>query len=266
MISLNRMLFSVMMAGAIGWFSACDGDDEPDTAEQDFTVSTFLGNSVRIQGARSPAADAKYPCASSFDVCLPFLDAAGHTAAITNLCPTIDDPMGTWTFEYTLFSDAACVDPLNNALCPDTTGETLDPGANHNTVVCATQNATKDFDFDLCVVDNPDPLATNECRTACVTDASCPGGWVCGADLRCTFPCTLPTDCFADYVCLLGECQRGCGSTIDCEVTLGVGTVCDPVLSVCILSPACTLDAECTALLGVGHICDPILSICVSGP
>jgi hypothetical protein len=129
-----------MFALALG---ACadSPDEEPALASTDFKVnSSFAGNSIRICGARDPAADTIYRCdstlpASTSSVAIPAPDPAdpdcpcfdfaddgtltdpttGLPAQIGGLCPSDDLPIGDWTFDYTLYTTPACTGPVLNA-------------------------------------------------------------------------------------------------------------------------------------------------------
>ena len=109
----------------------------------------FSGNYLWVHGTRSVAVDAKYPCLNEVTACLA-LDASGKSEALMDLCPSIDTPEGTWTFEYALYADK-CGTPLANVACVIAEGATLAPGANHNQVQCLTTNAQTDF--QVCLYD-----------------------------------------------------------------------------------------------------------------
>lgn len=143
----------VALAAAL-LLGACGGDLAPragGTATVEAALGgDFSGNFVKIKGVRSVPADGKYPCSSSFEACLS-LDASGSTAPVRNLCPSVDDPAGTWRFEFVLYADKACANQLANLTCAPNPNETLAPGKNVNAAECYTRNADKAF--DLCVVD-----------------------------------------------------------------------------------------------------------------
>lgn len=152
----------------------------------------FYGNSVRICGARVHAADSKYACdsvlpgdASSLAVpglhqgeecpCFDFASdgtlkdpVTHHAVEIDGLCPSVDLPHSDWRFDYTIYTHQACGGsvlntPANNFTCfdsedlasqdyPNASVEYLYKGANANHVLCATENASKTWDFESCAI------------------------------------------------------------------------------------------------------------------
>jgi hypothetical protein len=131
--------------------AACSSSDET-LASTNFQVSgrDFSGNSIRICGARNPAAEAGIACdsvlpdtASSVSVpggpgaltpecpCFDFaadgtlIDPTSQEAvAVSGLCPSSDVPMGGWTFDYTIYSMGSCTGEIintaaNNFVCFD---------------------------------------------------------------------------------------------------------------------------------------------------
>ena len=148
------------------------------------TPPNFGGNSVVICGDRSADADLKYPCANSFScTCYDFEPDGQLNVEIPDLCPSKDLPVGEWTFSYTLYTGHCyqgrptgdVINPLfplgdlsnpNNFACydfgnrgairvPNRSIERLEPGCNENEIICVTENATKTFDFDVCVQVTP---------------------------------------------------------------------------------------------------------------
>lgn len=162
---------------------------EADGASMSFRLSLpdpdFSGNSVRIVGQRGDDADAKYPCANAFDECFNF---GVDPIEVTNLCPSSDFPSADWTFTYEIYSDIDCDDgpgdvinvtqtadvvPVENPfnfVCYDSNDlptrsspnqsvdEFLAPGENHNAIICLTENASKAWDFGVCVLVSENPL------------------------------------------------------------------------------------------------------------
>lgn len=147
---------AVALVGCGGATSSSDHAQRTQTASYAINVYdgafSFLGNSIRIVGDRSVLADAKYPCASSFDVCLP-LQADGTIAEpVLNLCPSANTPEGNWDFTYTLFADLDCQTPMANLQCIETVAEPLPIGGEvTNAVKCETWNASKDI--TVCIYD-----------------------------------------------------------------------------------------------------------------
>ncbi len=159
------ILLLVVLVAAVG----CSGNTAPGATDETaaFALKTglgndFAGNYIQVHGRRGPAADGKYPCLNEFTACLP-LSAAGETPVVEDLCPSVDTPAGSWTFNYGLFTDAACATPLANIMCHDSLPESLEPGrnSNRNPVFCTTDNAGKSF--DVCLYDP----ATGAGKDAC---------------------------------------------------------------------------------------------------
>jgi hypothetical protein len=164
----------------------------------------FAGNSIRICGARLIPADSKYACdsvlpgdASSVAVpgphygeecpCFDFAsdgtlkDPVTHEpVAVEGLCPSRDLPRAPWKFDYTIYTRQSCHGqvlntPQNNFTCydakdlrsqeyPNASVEQLYPGENENHVLCATENASKTWDFESCAIETTaaDELACQE--------------------------------------------------------------------------------------------------------
>ncbi len=184
MMRLARWTSVLAMAAvlaACGGKSTSTSDGRLGTASYAFTAHDLLGNDFRgnyawIHGYRSAVVDAKYPCLNEFTDCRA-LDQQGVTLAVEDLCPTVDTPAGTWTFEFYLSTDAECRQPMPNLVCAIVPAEELKRGANHNEVPCTTDNASKDFDF--CIYDpvtgagsgrcDDVPPPPGDCRTPCST-------------------------------------------------------------------------------------------------
>jgi hypothetical protein len=153
----------------------------------------FYGNSIRICGARVYPADSKYACDSvlspySSSVAVPgphpmeecpcfdfasdgtLIDPVTHAPVeVTGLCPSVDYPQSPWRFDYTIYTRQACGGqvlntPQNNFTCfdskdlrsqayPNSSVERLYPGANANHVLCATENASKTWEFESCAIE-----------------------------------------------------------------------------------------------------------------
>ena len=149
----------------------------------------FAGNSVNICGIRDQAADSKYPCLSHKCQCFNF-DTLGRPVdpsdpreqgRFEDLCPSSDVPVSNWTFEYIVYSEKDCggtaltnTNPYHpelnphNFVCydvanlrtesdPNKSIEMLMPGQNCNEIICVTKNASKFWDFDVCVDVTPQP-------------------------------------------------------------------------------------------------------------
>jgi len=153
---MSRIAMAAMSAAALV-LSAC-GSSPPDAATPGsnevasfaLVSGDFTGNSIWIHGTRSVASDGKYPCLNEFEVCVP-LDGSGKTAPVQDLCPSMNTPQGSWTFEYFLATEATCAAPMPNLYCAIASGETLKPGPNSKHVNCQTHNAGTDF--DVCIYD-----------------------------------------------------------------------------------------------------------------
>lgn len=148
----------------------------------------FNNNSVKICADRGKDADGKYPCRSHKCECFNFdanglpVDKWGKTARFDDLCPSIDYPSkgadGDWTFTYKVYAEKECPEPplypdmfvitspsapdVHNFACydennlaakkdPNKSVERLEPGENCNELVCLTKNASKFWEFDVCV-------------------------------------------------------------------------------------------------------------------
>lgn len=161
-----------VLAGCVG---GAPGKEDGTSIAFTLQGGDFNGNSVYITGTRSPGADSKYRCDSTFEGCFN-LDT-NATVEISGLCPTEDVPNGTWDFTYEIWSAPDCDegtgvllnpgDWTNNFECFDsgdlftqanineTADESLEPGDdNHNFIACLTYNATKDFAFTSCSVED----------------------------------------------------------------------------------------------------------------
>lgn len=108
----------------------------------------FSGASVRISGARAPFAGGAYSCSNSVVACLNF-DDDGSSETLVGLCPSEDDPSGTWTFSYELFGSPSCAGTqLTNVDCPVTIDETLPAGeVTVNAVSCSSETSGVGFQF-----------------------------------------------------------------------------------------------------------------------
>lgn len=123
--------------------------------------------SVSLRGARRSPADAKYPCRTSFEVCLDLAPTSADEAAVRGLCPSTNlapdsaDPTPSpWDFEFAVFETEGCSGSASTAstggaeaglVCyaassfgvPGTenrvVGELLVPGANSTQVICITK-------------------------------------------------------------------------------------------------------------------------------
>jgi len=126
-------------------------------------------------------------------------------AVLTNLCPSSDLPAGAaadagespWTFQFSIFNQQGCQGTQlntqeNNFTCFDTKDlltqalpngatDTLNPGANSDTIVCTTENASKSFDF-------------LSCSTICQPDAGITGSSCTGDETRLACGCTESPD------------------------------------------------------------------------
>jgi hypothetical protein len=180
----------VALISACGTKSSSSQQEPVASASFAITGASFAGNSIRICGSRTPAADPKYRCNSQLSPadagptnCPCFNFAAdgtlvsnvdGGSSTLTDLCASNDlaagAPAGTgpvnWTFTYSVFDspncmgaqlndgmhDFACFDPhdLVAQAHPNATVEVLNAGSNTNEVVCETVNANKTFDFTSC--------------------------------------------------------------------------------------------------------------------
>jgi hypothetical protein len=178
----------------------------------------FYGNSVRICGARVTHADSKYACDSVLSAdessvavpgphqgeecpCFDFAsdgtlkDPTTHQAIVVDgLCPSIDLPHSNWRFDYTIYTHQACMGsvlntPSNNFTCfdsedlasqdhPNASVEYLYKGANENHVLCATENASKTWDFESCAITTT-PADEQACRERYDCDCTVQNG-VCG--------------------------------------------------------------------------------------
>ncbi len=163
---------AVSMASLL-WLGACTGTGEPTSDQTSRGASLdaelgndFSGNYLWVHGLRSVASDAKYPCLNEVTACLA-LDKVGKSEALADLCPSIDTPEGTWTFEHGLFADKDCTQPLANLKCIVNQGATLAPGHNRNPVECLTDNALNDF--KVCIYDPATKAGFGSCNpVSCV--------------------------------------------------------------------------------------------------
>ncbi len=166
-----------------------EGEFQPASMKvvMDFEVDPdFTDNSVKICGERKDEADAKYPCrnwlGTENDHCECFnFRPDGTIVEIKDLCPSIniDDNPGSgtsmWEFTYRIYSGLDCQGEVlnmegntknfecfdaDNLWARDTSeahpnasyDKELKPGCdNFNEVICLTKNASKFFDFDVCV-------------------------------------------------------------------------------------------------------------------
>ncbi|MBX3211258.1 MAG: hypothetical protein KF850_04435 [Labilithrix sp.] len=110
--------------------------------------SDFSGNSVRITGVRTPPAGGAHRCVSDIVTCLNFNDD-NTTEAIVGLCPSEDDPSGTWTFTYEIFAGLDCAPPqLADLECAATIDEVLPAGVlSTNYVLCSSDTSGVGFRF-----------------------------------------------------------------------------------------------------------------------
>ncbi len=163
---------AVSMASLL-WLGACTGTGEPTSDQTSRGASLdaelgndFSGNYLWVHGLRSVASDAKYPCLNEVTACLA-LDKFGKSEALADLCPSIDTPEGTWTFEHGLYLDKDCTQPLANLKCIVNQGATLAPGHNRNPVECLTDNALTDF--KVCIYDPVTKAGFGSCNpVSCV--------------------------------------------------------------------------------------------------
>lgn len=170
-----------LMLGACGGSGSGDDQSQSDgVTAVEFALTSgpdFKGNSVYICADRSRPSDSKYPCDNHSCQCFNF-DTDGRLmncdkgpARFENLCPTADYPVANWKFEYTVYGGPDCKgtpitsprDPwtynftchdaadLNERRFPNSWVEPLVKGENRNDIVCITTNASKAFDFDVCV-------------------------------------------------------------------------------------------------------------------
>lgn len=190
-------------------------------------TGNFSGNSVRICGARNPAADTQYPCASdladlggtagSCGPCRNFLaDGTLQGGAIESLCPTdVNLPSGaTWSFTYEIWTEPDCSGTVlnadgnpNNFVCYDSQDlatqsfpnqsvnvtVTLE-GPNVREIFCVSEGSTKDWQVHGCTA-----LGANlyDCECSLVE-----GVCACdGVD-------ELPSGCVFDGSCNL-DCSGG---------------------------------------------------------
>lgn len=162
---MSKGLFLAGWVLAVGSLAGCgvDGAADEELAQLQLglvaSLADFSGNSVRVVGARSPAADAKYDCANSIDACLPF-NADGTTPVLLGLCASENTPTGTWSFSYQVFASTDCTgSELTNFECPGTPPEPLPAGViTVNQVQCTSLNAGKTFDFDSTGINPPCPV------------------------------------------------------------------------------------------------------------
>ena len=154
---MQRLAKVVALLASVSWLVGCGPVEKapPQGQSRSATLNAnlgndFSGNYLWVHGTRSQPVDAKYPCLNEVTACLA-LDALGRSEALTDLCPSVDTPEGTWRFEYALYTDKGCSQVLANVNCLITGDEALSPGENHNLVECLTDNAWKDF--YVCVYD-----------------------------------------------------------------------------------------------------------------
>lgn len=184
----------VMAVSACGGSDGGSSDDSSSSSEfatAEFSLQLspdFTGNSVKLKGERKKDADKKYPCKNKVpEACYAF-DAYGglvewddHTKSykevkFDDLCPSDNAPEADWKWEFTLFTDDKCGrdggEALNGAYdrnftCfdskdlfdqnhPNQSIDELKRGKNKNEIVCVTKNASKTFDFDVCVDETDD--------------------------------------------------------------------------------------------------------------
>lgn len=176
----------------------------------------FKGNSVVVCGKRAEKSDGKYPCIDEFCRCLDF-GSDGKTEKIADLCPSANlgpngldtgMPGAGWDFSYVIYNGECknykeakglpLTDPNpkdayekndHNFVCFDketpfkypnqTIGEWLKPGKNHNDIFCVTKNASKDFNFDVCVDESYDSKVRLDCGCWLDTDPNCPPAEKC---------------------------------------------------------------------------------------
>ncbi len=192
----------------------CGGATSPSTALRTDTASyaismfnpdniDYTGNYIQITGTRDGLADLKYPCQSTFTVCLP-LGVDGKTDAsvepIKDLGPPVNtnDPGspgdGTWVFSYKIYNgpcDTGTELTGHNLICPASEPETLNPGATlTNNLLCKTYNGEKDV--NVCIYDPNTGAKSGDCSSltckvaleACTANADCCSN-VCGTDGKC---------------------------------------------------------------------------------
>jgi hypothetical protein len=130
----------------------CGGRDDEETATYALLESAGMGMPyggayLSVHGKRSVPADPKYSCLSEFHACLA-MDPYGKTPPVDALCPSSYTPEGTWTFEYRLWKDPYCTEPMPDVTCKKHENEWLGPGKNTNVVECGEDTAEKDWDVD----------------------------------------------------------------------------------------------------------------------
>lgn len=182
----------VCAIGLLAWAAGCGGNEtvsvpvEGGLSSVDFALAAdanFANHSVKICGQRAVPADPIYPCDSGYPVptchCFAF-DADGTLAGdafFDELCPSTNSPVGSWTFEYFIWSQPNCeygggvllsAPPATqgaydyNLVCydaanvyshedPNLSTEALMPGDNSNDIICLTRDADKEWTFDVCL-------------------------------------------------------------------------------------------------------------------
>lgn len=200
-------MIAIVTMGACSAPESSSSPEEEKTATVEMAFSgqpSFYGNSILITATRSTVADSKYPCKSYESICFDF-DAEGHPInpytyknGFEDLCPTVDvdnyGQPGYWTFEYDIYTQPGCgayggvllnadYNP-NNFVCFDSedllkqkypnasVGEVLYPGqVKKNTIICASANADKQFDFNSCELLANDPGYYVKLDCGCKADA-----------------------------------------------------------------------------------------------
>ena len=131
---------------------ACISVGEDDTSSYGIGGSSHpLGSEagyLSVHGYRSVQADARYQCSNEFFACLA-MDGEGRTLPVESLCPSSYTPEGTWTFEYQLWKDPYCEEPMSEITCEKHEDEWLGSGHNTNNVKCYERPADKDFEVDI---------------------------------------------------------------------------------------------------------------------
>jgi alpha-tubulin suppressor-like RCC1 family protein len=232
---------AILMMLAVACGSSKSGSSDSDqVASTNFALSggDFAGNSVRICGSRPPP-DSKFRCNSSLSSpdagpedcpCFNFAadgslidPATGGPLVINGLCPSVDFPPADWTFTYSVFTEQNCAgtqlnDGNHNFTCfdshdigsmmfPNESVEALNPGLNTNHILCTTENASKQFNFESCAVaTTPADTAAGATRFDCGCTPTGTGTCDCGPGG--VGPGDLESNCSFDPV----SCDIVCGA------------------------------------------------------
>ncbi|MCL2778233.1 MAG: hypothetical protein FWD73_09530, partial [Polyangiaceae bacterium] len=245
----GRIAFAPVLVAALIYAcssNSTNGGNSGGNASMTFAIAggDFAGNSVRICGSRT-APDPQYRCIASLtpnpeDECPCFnfsadgslVESNGAPVVISDLCPSADTPPANWNFTYELFSEPDCEgtqinDGTHNFTCYDSTDiasrafpnqsaeDVLNSGLNTNHIVCATENASKQWNFTNCATTTtPADIAAGASRYDCgCTPAAgtcdCGAGGVTETDLEdgCAFdPATCEIVCTSSPVLPQGAC------------------------------------------------------------